>query len=101
MKPLQQKILLVLAPVILGAVVWITPLGLKAWADDIYQPIGEYQTERQATLDQIEDIDMQMTIDDTEIAYADDDREKAKWITIKNIHKRKKEELKEKLKPSG
>lgn len=95
---IRKSILAAIITAAVPATIYVIAIAHVAWGDQHYQQKGDYQTTRQATLDRIDRLDTQITIVDQEIIFAESNREKSKWEAIKAIHKRKKEELREKLK---
>ena len=67
----------------------------EAWGDNRY--VQKEESIRQ----DIEDLDMQLTVVDQEIIFAMDEHQKDKFIAIKAIYQRKKDALREKLKNKG
>ena len=76
-------------------VVFIVLLLHNAWGDD------RYVLQEDARIQAIAALDAQLAIKDTEILFAEDEREKEKLRAIKAIYQREKEALRDKPKDKG
>ena len=72
--------------------VFIVLLMHNSWGDD------RYVLKEDARIQAIAELDAQLAIKDTEILFAEDEREKEKLKAIKAIYERRKEALREEAK---
>ena len=80
------------AGVIVSAIIYAVLLFHNAWGDE------RYELKQDAVIKEISNIDTQLAIKDTEIIFAESDKEKEKLQAIKAVYERKKQALSAKLK---
>ncbi len=88
--PTRKFVVTLAASAALPFLIYVTAISHSAWGDARYVLQEEYRIKEIAYLD------AQLAIKDTEIIFADSDKEKAKLRAIKAIYERQKEALKEK-----
>lgn len=92
MTSLKTRIWGAVASVIVPGIIFGTVLLHEVWGDE------RYVLKEEDRIAKIAEYDDQIAIKDTEILFAEDEREKEKLETIKRIYERRKEALKEKSK---